>query len=124
MDFREYAVVRENDEIRILGTIREPVHWDFSIRVCEDDISGMTRLLFNRGMLGLLLRSVFRRRKRHHWSGSLEEHLSQTAERRAANLERFSSGAEAQLDPASARRRTARKLATPSVTTAEGAPTS
>ena len=44
MDFREYTVVREGSEIVIQGTITEPVHWDFSIRMCEDDIAGIARV--------------------------------------------------------------------------------
>ena len=39
MDFREYDVIRNGDEILVVGTINEPVHWDFTIRMCEDDLA-------------------------------------------------------------------------------------
>jgi len=68
MDFREYTVARDGPELLILGTIHEPVHWDFSIRLCEDDLPGITRVLLRRRMLGWLLRAVFRRDRHAHWS--------------------------------------------------------
>jgi hypothetical protein len=58
MDFREYTVTRDGPELFILGTIL-PVHWDFSIRLCEDDLPGIARVLLQR-MLGWLLRAAFR----------------------------------------------------------------
>jgi hypothetical protein len=82
MDFREYDVIREGDELVIVGTIRDPVNWDFSIRMCEDDVSGFTRLLFRKPLLILLLRTIFRRKKRHHWTQDREEHLTEGRRRR------------------------------------------
>jgi len=35
MDFREYETIREGDEVVVVGTIRDPVNWDFSIRFCR-----------------------------------------------------------------------------------------
>lgn len=67
MDFREYDVVEEGDEIVVTGTIREPVTWDFSIRMCEDDLVGIARVATRRSMLGLVLRSLGHRHKRDHW---------------------------------------------------------
>lgn len=81
MDFREYAVIREGDEAIIVGTIRDPVNWDFSIRVCEDDIIGMTKLILRPAMLGLVLRSIFRRRKKHHWTQDHPEHIAEGKKR-------------------------------------------
>ena len=75
MDFREYTVVREGKEMVIQGTIREPVHWDFTIRMCEDDLPGITKVALSRVTLGYLVRSLFRRKKDSHWSDSREEHL-------------------------------------------------
>ena len=43
MDFREYTVVREGDELVVVGTIRDPINWDFTIRMCEDDLAGLAR---------------------------------------------------------------------------------
>ena len=81
MDFREYATLREGDEVVVVGTIRDPVNWDFSIRFCEDDIVGMTKLILRPAMIGLLLRSFFRRRKGHHWSQEHAEHIAEGRER-------------------------------------------
>ncbi len=77
MDFREYDVIREGDELVIVGAIRDPVNWDFSIRMCEDDVPGFTRLLLRRPLLTLLLRALFRRKKRHHWTQDREEHVAE-----------------------------------------------
>lgn len=81
MDFREYAAVTEDDEVVIVGMIRDPVNWDFSIRVCEDDIVGMTRLILRPAMLRLLMRSLFRRRKKDHWTGDYAEHIAEGRQR-------------------------------------------
>lgn len=83
MDFREYHVVREDDEIVIQGTIHEPVHWDFTITMCEDDLAGVTRVALQRPTLGLLLRAAFKRRKRAHWSEDRATHLARVKEHRA-----------------------------------------
>jgi hypothetical protein len=76
LDFREYTVIRNGEEIVVIGTIRDPVHWDFSIRICEDDIIGMLQLISRRETLGLLLRSLFRRNKRHHWNDERNIHIA------------------------------------------------
>ncbi len=75
MDFREYTVTREGNEIVINGTIREPVHWDFSIRMCEDDLPGLVKVAASRKTLGFLLRAAFKRNKEAHWSLDRKEHL-------------------------------------------------
>ncbi len=68
MDFREYDVVADGDEIVIMGTIHEPVHWDFSIRVCEDDLAGIINVALKKSTRRFALRAIFRRDKRHHWN--------------------------------------------------------
>jgi hypothetical protein len=88
MDFREYATLREGDEVIVVGTIRDPVNWDFAIRFCEDDIVGMTKLILRPAMIGLLLRSFFRRRKHHHWTQEHEEHLAEGRKRSEAAAEK------------------------------------
>ena len=75
MDFREYTVTRDGDEVVVEGTIREPVHWDFSIRMCEDDLPGLARVALSPKTLGFLIRAAFRRKKNAHWSVDREEHL-------------------------------------------------
>lgn len=64
MDFREYEITREGDEVVVSGTITEPVNWDFSIRIAQTDIPGMLRIGMNRHTLRLGLRWLFRRRPR------------------------------------------------------------
>jgi hypothetical protein len=61
MDFREYAVARDGDEVVVSGTIREPVNWDFTIRISGDDIPGMLRLGLHRHTLVMAFRWVFHR---------------------------------------------------------------
>ncbi|MCC7077220.1 MAG: hypothetical protein IT198_08855 [Acidimicrobiia bacterium] len=88
MDFREYTVRREGDEIVIVGTIREPVHWDFTIRMCEDDLAGVTRVALQRPTLALLLRAAFKRNKNAHWSVDRKEQIAAAKEARQELLEK------------------------------------
>jgi len=88
MDFREYATIREDDEVVVVGTIRDPVNWDFTIRFCEDDIVGMTKLILRPAMLGLLLRSFFRPKKHHHWTQERPEHIAEGKQRSLAAMEK------------------------------------
>jgi hypothetical protein len=61
MDFRDYEIARDGDEVVVAGTIREPVNWDFTIRINGDDIPGMLRLGLHRYTLAMALRWVFHR---------------------------------------------------------------
>lgn len=87
MDFREYEVLTDGDELLIVGTIHEPVHWDFSIRVCEDDLPGLARVALRRRTIGLVLRSFFKRKKKHHWTVDRDEHIEKVKAVRAARAE-------------------------------------
>ena len=58
MDFREYDIARDGDDIVVSGTIREPVNWDFTIRISGDDIPGMLRVGLHRHTLSLAARWV------------------------------------------------------------------
>lgn len=80
MDFREYTVVRDGDEIMIVGTIREPVHWDFTIRMCEDDLAGVVKVAMMKPTIGLLLRAAFKRNKKAHWSLERKEQIASAKE--------------------------------------------
>ena len=84
MDFREYEVIRDGDDIIVRGTIYEPVNWDFSIRMCEDDLSGLIRVGLRRPTLALILRGLLRlpRWRRAHWSTDRASHVAQVKERR------------------------------------------
>lgn len=89
MDFREYEVVREGDEVIIRGSIREPVRWDFSIRMCEDDLAGLAKVATRRTTIGFLFRALTRRKKDHHWSGDRAEHVREAKEAGAALTEKI-----------------------------------
>lgn len=109
MDFREYAVVREGDEVVIVGTIRDPVNWDFSIRFCEDDMVGMARFAMTRQTIGLLLRALFKRKKHHHWGQERSEHVAEGKRRREQAKEKAIERAQAAVaPPRSSGRRAAR----------------
>lgn len=84
MDFREYEVVREGDEVVIRGSIREPVRWDFAIRMCQDDVAGLAKVATRRTTIGFLLRALTRRKKHHHWSGDRDDHVREAKEAGAA----------------------------------------
>lgn len=89
MDFREYQASRSDDgEVTVAGSVHEPVHWDFSFRICEDDIPGLARMIFCRPVLGIAVRSIFHRHKRHHWStdepthrNAVKEHMRELKEK-------------------------------------------
>ncbi len=81
MDFREYEVVREGDEIVVKGTIREPVRWDFAIRICEDYIAGLAKIGCDLKLLSILLRAALKRDKSHHWTKERSEHIAEGRER-------------------------------------------
>ena len=104
LDFREYEVVRVEDELVVVGTIRDPVNWDFTIRICEDDVPGMTWLVLRRSMLGLLLRSLFKRKKRGHWGQAQAEHVAEGKKRHQVARENAEERARVSLQPLAARR--------------------
>jgi len=88
MDFREYTVVREGDELVVVGTIRDPISWDFTIRMCEDDLAGLVALGANRNTFGLIMRWLFGLtrwffgwRPKHHWTQDRDEHLTEGKKR-------------------------------------------
>ena len=111
MDFREYAVVREGNEIVIVGTIRDPVNWDFSIRFCEDDIAGMTQFAVARPTIGMFLRGLFKRKRHHHWTQERAEHVAEGKRRRQQAKEKATERAKAAVEtPRAGGRRAARSV--------------
>ena len=122
MDFREYTVVREGDELVVVGTIRDPINWDFTIRMCEDDLAGMLALGANRSTFGLIMRWLsvlmgwlFGRRPKHHWTQDRDEHLAEGKKRLLAAKADAPEKAAAALKPpplAAAKRR--RRVPAPS----------
>jgi hypothetical protein len=105
MDFREYEVVREGEEVFIVGTIRDPVNWDFTIRFCEDDIAGIKSLVFRKPMIGLLLRGLFKGRKHHHWGDERSDHLAEGKRRRKLAAENAAERARNSLQTTPSRRK-------------------
>ena len=77
MDFREYRAARNGDELVITGSVHEPVHWDFSFRVCQDDVPGLVKMIAGPSMLRFVVSSLLRRKKHHHWSNDLKEHRAE-----------------------------------------------
>lgn len=102
MDFREYTVVRQGNEILIVGTIREPVHWDFTITMCEDDLAGVAKVALMKPTMGLLLRSAFKRNKSAHWSVDRKTQIAQAKEARVEMLEKRAAAAEKEAESAEA----------------------
>jgi hypothetical protein len=100
MDFREYDIVREGNEILVVGTIRDPVNWEFSIRMCEDDMAGVARIAVKKSTIGLLLRSIFKSKKHHHWDDDREEHVAGAKDRRKAAVEKYNERARAAQEKA------------------------
>jgi hypothetical protein len=117
MDFREYDVVREGNEILVVGTIRDPVNWEFSIRMCEDDIAGVARIAARKSTLALVLRSIFKPKKHHHWNDDRAEHVAGAKARRKAAVEKFAERARAAEEKAN---RAAKRSAPRVNRTAEG----
>ena len=111
MDFREYEVVREGDEVVVIGTIRDPVNWDFSIRFCEDDMVGMARFAMTRQTIGLVLRALFKRKKHHHWTQERSEHIAEGKRRREEAKQKAAERAQAAVEPPRAAGRRAARSA-------------
>jgi hypothetical protein len=99
MDFREYEVRRENDELVIVGVIRDPVAWDFSIRFCEDDYGAILGLIFQKATLLSILRSLFRFPKKHHWAKPRAEHIADGKRSRALITPETESRVQAAMSP-------------------------
>ncbi len=96
MDFREYEVRLVDRELIVVGVIREPVTWDFSIRFCEDDYAAILGLLLRRATLKALWRALTARRRHDHWGVPRAEHLAAGR----ANRELVRAGTEARVEEA------------------------
>lgn len=77
MDFREYEVVIEGNELVVVGIIRDPVTWDFSIRFCEDDYLAIVKLAFHPQTLKAAFRALLNRFKHHHWGKDRAQHQAE-----------------------------------------------
>ena len=54
MDFREYEVRLVDDELVVVGVIRDPVTWGLLHRFCEDDYPAILGLILRRATLRAL----------------------------------------------------------------------
>ena len=61
MDFMQYEITQEGEEIVIAGRIVEPVNWDFWIRFDENDVPGLIRVAKNRKLIRMVLRRYLRK---------------------------------------------------------------
>ena len=80
MDFREYEVMVEGNELVVVGIIRDPVTWDFSIRFCEDDYLAVVKLAFHPQTLKAVFRALLNRFKNHHWGKDRAQHQAEGKE--------------------------------------------
>ena len=80
MDFREYELLVEGNELVVVGTIRDPVSWDFSIRFCEDDYLAIVKLAFHPQTIKAVLRAILHRAKGHHWGKDRAVHQTEGRE--------------------------------------------
>ncbi len=62
MDFRYYKVVKdpETSNVCIVGSMRDPVNWEFRVMMEPEDIGGFAKMFFNWSMLWLVFTNAFR----------------------------------------------------------------
>ncbi len=62
MDFRSYKVVKdpETGNVHIIGTMKEPVNWEFRITMEPDDIPGFIKMALNLSVLSMGIRNVYK----------------------------------------------------------------
>jgi hypothetical protein len=82
MDFMNYDVRRDGQEVVISGRITDPVNWEFWIRFDEDDVPGLIRVAKNPSIIGMVGRHFLN--KIFFWRRSGEEAAVETAESPAA----------------------------------------
>lgn len=62
MDFRSYQVVKDLDSenIYIIGTMQDPVNWEFRITVTPDDIPGFLKIAANLSVLAMGIKNAYK----------------------------------------------------------------
>ena len=88
MDFKEYSVAREGDAdgVQIIGTIKEPVNWEFKITIEPNDVPGMMKIFFNWSVIKLVLLNalkfipLFFNRKNYTPEDNIEEKVNKAYE--------------------------------------------
>jgi hypothetical protein len=60
MDFRYYKTIKdvESDNVFIIGSMQDPVNWEFRITFSPDDVPGLIKTFFNFSMIKLLIKNL------------------------------------------------------------------
>ena len=61
MNFMDYDVRREGQDVVISGRITDPVNWDFWIRFDENDVPGLIRVAKNPSVIAMVSRHWFKK---------------------------------------------------------------
>ncbi|MCU0599091.1 MAG: hypothetical protein MUE70_07545 [Desulfobacterales bacterium] len=60
MDFRYYKTMKdpEGDQIFIIGSMQDPVNWEFRITFTPEDVPGLIKTFFNFSLVKLLIKNI------------------------------------------------------------------
>ena len=60
MDFRRYKTVRDPDtgNMMLIGSMQDPVNWEFKIILQPEDIGGIMKSVFNFSMLKFIVKNL------------------------------------------------------------------
>jgi hypothetical protein len=60
MDFRYYKTVKdpESENVFIVGSMQDPVNWEFRITLTPEDVPGMIKTFFNFSIIRLLIKNI------------------------------------------------------------------
>lgn len=61
MNFMNYDVRREGQDVVISGRVVDPVNWEFWIRFDEADVPGLIRVAKNPSIIGMVSRHWFKK---------------------------------------------------------------
>jgi len=93
MNFMDYTISREGQEVVISGRITDPVNWDFWIRFDEDDVPGLIRVAKNPSVIRLVFRRWFKKIFPFRRRRVVEEVEEEAAEEPVASDSESGSGA-------------------------------
>jgi hypothetical protein len=60
MDFRYYKTIKdpESDDIFVIGSMRDPVNWEFRITFGPEDVPGLIKMFCNFAMIKLVAKNI------------------------------------------------------------------
>ena len=60
MDFRYYKTIKDpaSDNVYIIGSMRDPVNWEFRITLTPEDVPGLIKTFFNLSLIKLLIMNI------------------------------------------------------------------